>query len=360
MLSTSILNPNMRKAILTVCISILLGAVLFIYVYYSEAESFEGVVGNLQYLALSILITLAMVISLRATSSALTKFLSWKSNMASRFSLGLFSNIIIAVTFLMLGGIVISGLVENNWQLNELWDKYYSVATKLLILAVAGSLIYSIFHFALYSYHQYSAAQIDVIKGERKQMRLQFDALRSQLSPHYLFNCLNTISSLIYKDSALAEDFIRRLAETYKYILSNDRKSFVNLQEEVNFLKSYHYLLKVRFESNLHLEVNLPDNIMGSKIPPLTLQMLMENAVKHNIISSKEPLTVYISAIDNTDIKVTNTKTKTPSHVDSFNIGLENIKKRYSYFTQRKISITDGQNYSVKLPVIQDIEMAKI
>ncbi|MEM9300459.1 MAG: histidine kinase, partial [Bacteroidota bacterium] len=101
------------------------------------------------------------------------------------------------------------------------------------------------------------------------------------------------------------------------------------------------------------IEINLPPNVMDSQMPPLTLQMLVENAVKHNIITNEKPLSIYIHAIDNTDIKVTNTKTETPRNVSSFQVGLDNIQKRYKYFTDKKIKVDDSGKFTVQLPVIQ-------
>src|SRR5262249_52739870 len=153
--------------------------------------------------------------------------------------------------------------------------------------------------------------QVEQLRSERWQLKLQFESLKSQISPHYLFNCLNTISSLLYKDSHMAEEFIRRMADTFRYVLSNQKQKLVSLREEVEFVKAYYYLLQVRYEHHLKLEVNLPKSLLDSRIPPMTLQMLVENAVKHNIISKDQPLLVYISAQDNTFINVTNTRTQT-------------------------------------------------
>jgi LytS/YehU family sensor histidine kinase len=204
----------------------------------------------------------------------------------------------------------------------------------------------------LFSYQHYTVAQIENIQRDRRQLELQFEALKSQISPHYLFNSLNTISSLIFKDLPSAEQFIRRLAQTYQFILTTQNKRYVRLQEEVDFLQSYYYLLRIRFQQQLEVEINLPQSIMDSKIPPLTLQMLVENAVKHNPVRNDKKLFIYISAMDNTYIRVVNTKTGMRDHVTSFQIGLENIQKRYQFFTDRPIQVKDEEKFSVSLPLI--------
>jgi LytS/YehU family sensor histidine kinase len=176
--------------------------------------------------------------------------------------------------------------------------------------------------------------------------------LKSQLSPHYLFNSLNTISSLIYNDPQTAEQFIRRLAITYQYILATRHKKYVLLLDEIEFVQSYYYLLRIRFQQSLTLEINLPNSVMNSPIPPLTLQLLVENAVKHNTISPDKPLFIYISAVDNMELKVMNTKNDSAQSSASFRIGLENIRKRYQFFTNKKIDVKDDEKFVVSLPVI--------
>jgi two-component system, LytTR family, sensor kinase len=214
------------------------------------------------------------------------------------------------------------------------------------------TILYNIVYALLYSYQHYSIAQIENLQSERKQLELQFEALKSQVSPHYLFNSLNTISSLIVKDTPSAEQFIRRLAQTYQYILDTQNKPFVLLKEEVEFVKSYYYLLRIRFQQQLDVEINLPSGIMSSKIPPLTLQMLVENAVKHNPLSSDKKLFIYITAQDNKFVRVINTKTGKVDSVASFKVGLENIKRRYQFFTDTGIDIKDDEKFTVSLPVI--------
>jgi LytS/YehU family sensor histidine kinase len=151
----------------------------------------------------------------------------------------------------------------------------------------------------------------------------------------------------------MAEEFIRRMADTFRYVLSNQKQKLVSLRQEVEFVKAYYYLMQVRYEDHLRMEVNLPKNVLDTSIPPLTLQMLVENAVKHNQISKENPLLVYISARDNTHIIVTCTKTILMNPSASFKIGLENIKNRYHFFTEEKIIVKDDEKFVVQLPVIK-------
>jgi two-component system LytT family sensor kinase len=285
----------------------------------------------------------------------LDQALSWKASYATRFITGFLAYLVLSFSLSAAFGYGVS-LTGNS---DMLWTGFSmaddDLAWKLFIVLLAGSFIYSVIYSILFSYNQYSFTQIETLQQERKQLELQFEALKSQLSPHYLFNSLNTISSLLYKDPQTAEQFIRRLAQTYQYILSNRHRKFVTLQEEIEFVKSYYYLLRIRFQQMLNIEINVPNNIIHSPIPPLTLQLLVENAVKHNAVTPEKPLFIYISAIDNTKLKIVNTKssvTNTPAV--STQIGLDNIRQRYRYFTKKEIEIRDNESYTVLLPVIHN------
>lgn len=348
---------TMKKLWLGFAISTIVGCLYFTYLSFSELGEFPNLFENYLFLIVIVVasnITGALIYS---TDHWLNKKLPWREHLSARLVSGLLINSLLAIAIITLFGWAIMSVLTGEPGFGNLWSDYSNTAIKLYIITLIAVMFYTVIYFALFSYNQYAVVHIESLKSKRKQLSLQFEALRSQLSPHYLFNCLNTISSLIFKDPFLAEDFIRRLAETYQYILQNNEKRCVLLEDEVEFVKSYHYLLKVRFENHLHLEINLPPGIMKTKIPPLTLQMLVENAIKHNMITKETPLNIYIGAIDNTDIRVTNTKTATPENVSSFNIGLENIQRRYKFFTDKRVKVEDSDKFTVKLPVI-NLELA--
>lgn len=263
--------------------------------------------------------------------------------------------IVFTSTTLIVGGMLI---LSQGHSYQDLVNIYGADFIKFCIVVPLGLIVYNVIYFAFYSYKEYAVVQIETVANERRQLQLQLEALKSQLKPHYLFNSLNTISSLLYKDASLTERFIRRLAETYQYILSTQQQQYVSLAEEIEFVKSYHFLLKVRFEENIFLEINIPPTLLKTKMPPLTMQMLVENAIKHNVITKEKPLFIYISAIDNTIVKVMNTKTQSPLNTTSFNIGLKNIKKRYNMLSNHEIKVIDDSKFEVHLPVITDQQLS--
>ncbi|TRX55976.1 hypothetical protein FNH22_17590 [Fulvivirga sp. M361] len=350
-----VLNYTMRRFWVHLVTATFIGLIYYVYMYYSEKGVLPNTSSNYSYAVISVLTANFIGLVISFSDRKLDRLLPWGKYMAGRLLLGLITNSLISLTIIIGIGWLFLTSLDTKEELSTLYGKHTETILKLGIITFLAVLVYNIIYFALFSYRQYAVVQIGHVKTQRKQLQLQFEALKSQLSPHYLFNCLNTISSLIFKDTHLAEDFIRRLAETYQYILSNNHKQSVTLEEEVEFVKSYNYLLKVRFEDNLRIDINLPPNVMRSRIPPLTLQMLVENAVKHNVITRDQPLDIYIHAIDNTDIRITNTKTATPADISSFHVGLENIKKRYKHFTPKAIRIDDNSKFSVQLPVIREI-----
>lgn len=330
------------------------GVSLYIYLYYSHFESPPGLPANLTGFSITVLISIFSIISMLVFNRFLDHIISWKQHFVIRFGVSVLTGMIICMIFVLLAG---GGFLTIAEEISyaALLDLYSNEFVKLLILLFFVILVFQVAYFSFYSYHQYAVVQLGKVTDRRVQLKLKFEALKSQLSPHFLFNSLNTISSLIYRDPDAAEEFIRRLAITYQYVISTNKDQLVKVENEVEFIKSYYHLLKVRFENALNLEINIPANVMTSSIPPLTLQILIENAVKHNQIDKSHPLNIYIGSIDNTYLRVTNTKGEAPAQVKSFNVGLDNIKKQYAFYTTDLIKIEDNGKFTVQLPVIKNL-----
>jgi two-component system LytT family sensor kinase len=346
------MTEHLRRIVAISLVAGLLGLLFYAYLHFSETGQFPTFLKSGSEIVSSILIGSILGLSLYFFNKQLNRWIPWRNFFAARFLTGYVSNLILSLVIslsLAMVFVVLSG-EEVFWRSFNPKDE--DLILKITILFSSSMFIYNVVYALLYSYQHYAIAQIETLQSERKQLELQFEALKSQISPHYLFNSLNTISSLLFKDLPSAEQFIRRLAQTYQYILATQNKRYVLLKEEVDFVQSYYYLLRIRFQQQLNVEINLPSGIMNSKIPPLTLQMLVENAIKHNNLSSDKKLFVYITAQDNTYLKVINTKTGMLDGVSSFRVGLENIKKRYQYFTDKKIEVKDDEKFMVSLPII--------
>jgi LytS/YehU family sensor histidine kinase len=156
---------------------------------------------------------------------------------------------------------------------------------------------------------------------------------------------------LVFKDKQKAEGFIRKLAEMYQYTLQSYQTKLITLEEELQFVDSYQYLLQTRFGEKFQCTIEVSEDLLQTKIPPLTLQMLLENAVKHNVLSEQDPLLIEVKSTSKY-ISVKNNITKKPKKVSSFQIGLKNINARYLLLHEEGIAVTNGENFQVKIPVI--------
>jgi sensor histidine kinase YesM len=196
-----------------------------------------------------------------------------------------------------------------------------------------------------------------IVEAERlRQAHLssRFESLKNQVNPHFLFNSLNVLSGLVYKDADLAAKFIKKLAEVYRYILNTRDREVVPLQTELDALEAYIFLLQIRFGDSLKVEIDLPAVAGNTVLPPLSLQMLLENAVKHNVASRTQPLWVRISQSADNYIIVQNNLQRKSNELESNGIGLANIQERYRYFSDRPVQIREDETaFSVSVPLIE-------
>lgn len=194
------------------------------------------------------------------------------------------------------------------------------------------------------------------LEAERlKQAHLsaRFENLKNQINPHFLFNSLNVLSNLVYKDPDLSAKFIKHLADVYRYVLDTRDREVVPLTTELEALQAYIFLLQIRFGENMQAEIDVKPSA-EQVIPPLTLQMLLENAVKHNIVSRNNPLRIRIAQQGDDFIVVTNNLQRKTGDVHSNGIGLANIQERYRHVSNQLIRITQSEDsFSVAVPLIK-------
>ncbi len=183
----------------------------------------------------------------------------------------------------------------------------------------------------------------------------QFEALKNQVSPHFLFNSLSILSSLVHVDPNLSEKFINQLSKAYRYILEQKDNETVSLQTELDFLASYTFLLKIRFENKFDVKIFITDQQAERyRIAPLTLQLLVENCVKHNRMSLEEPLVATISTEHDHLVVANPLRPRSEvERVTSTGIGLENIKNRYRLLTKTPVQMGQyGELFKVKIPLL--------
>lgn len=198
-------------------------------------------------------------------------------------------------------------------------------------------------------------SKLDAIEKEKlKQQSLQNEltALKNQVNPHFLFNSLNSLSLLVREDQKAAGKFINKLSFLYRYILQGKGQDLVTIKEELKFLESYVYLIKERYRDNFNANINVNEHCFQKKIPTMALQLLVENAVKHNEISNDKPLQVDVFDTDDMLI-VKNKLQKRTGHIESTNTGLINLNTRFKLQMNRAIEILKDDTYfTVKLPLV--------
>ncbi len=213
-----------------------------------------------------------------------------------------------------------------------------------------AAILFNMFYFAL---KQKKELENNMNKLKKEAMTSKYKSLKNQISPHFLFNSLNTLTSLMYEDRDLASDFVSRLASCYRYILDNREEDLVSLKKELGFLDSFIFMMNVRHEGALSITTHISIDPKEFLIPTLTLQMLVENALKHNYFSKEKPLEISIVSINKDSLVIQNNMHLRKQKEESTKLGLKNIKKRYTFYTNQKVAIeTDNGYFKVTIPML--------
>jgi LytS/YehU family sensor histidine kinase len=192
-------------------------------------------------------------------------------------------------------------------------------------------------------------------KDSLKQQALQheFDALKNQVNPHFLFNCFNTLSSLISEDKEKADVFLNELSKVYRYLLRNNEDGLSTVENEIKFIRSYYGLLRTRHGEALQMTIEIDKRYNPYLLPSLTLQLLVENVVKHNQLSRSMPLVIEIFTTAGNKLVVNNNLQRRTVKAPSNRVGLENIQAKYQLLGQSGFQVMeDGKNFTVVLPLI--------
>ena len=186
-----------------------------------------------------------------------------------------------------------------------------------------------------------------------EQLHARYESLKKQLSPHFLFNSLATLGDLIYDEPTAAALFVEEMAQVYRYLLRHGEQTAVPLRDELGFLRSYVYLLHMRFGDGIQLRVNLPDAVQGRLLPPLALQLLVENAVKHNTVSRRRPLLITVELHGPATLLVRNTRaTRLTPPARSHGVGLSNLTNRIRLLNQQKLLVAHTpEEFRVYVPL---------
>ena len=189
---------------------------------------------------------------------------------------------------------------------------------------------------------------------KKENLQSQLEGLKGQVNPHFLFNSLNSLSSLIVEDPEKAEKFLDEMSKVYRYLLRTNEDGLTTLESEMQFIQSYFHMLKTRYGDALCMETKIDEHYLNYQLPPLTLQMLVENAVKHNVILKNNPLTILIMTTNSGKLIVSNNLQRKGKMIASNKVGLNNIVNKYRLMKKEEISVRDdGKEFAVVVPLIQ-------
>lgn len=222
-----------------------------------------------------------------------------------------------------------------------------------LFVAIALTMVATTMWEASYIFKQWKTSVAEKEKLEQLTIQQEFDTLKSQVNPHFLFNCFNTLSSLISEDVKQAEVFLDELSKVYRYLLRNNENGLSTLKSEIEFIHSYYRLLKTRHGDSLQMTIEVDKKYEQYLLPSLSLQLLIENSVKHNQLSKAQPLVIDVFTTAGKKLIVNNNLHPRIKKGPSNRIGLGNIRSKYALLAQEGFQVLeDGKTFSVVLPLI--------
>ncbi|CAN5595419.1 hypothetical protein BH10BAC3_BH10BAC3_08390 [soil metagenome] len=215
------------------------------------------------------------------------------------------------------------------------------------------NLLYHLLNTVIYYFKEYTSSRIEAEELKRFHTQAELQLVKSQINPHFLFNNLNVLSALVIQNNSEANRFIEEFSKVYRYILNNHEKELVDLKTELHYINPYIFLLQKRFGDGLKFTIDIPDNYGTYLVIPAAIQMLIENAIKHNVVSRHKPLHITLHVNGNNTVVVSNNLQAKKNVENSTEIGLKNIVKRYSLVSNREVLISNGANaFKVELPLI--------
>jgi hypothetical protein len=260
------------------------------------------------------------------------------------FALSFIVSVIVIFLLRIVEDVVIEGQTIQQFLANEKPSNY--------IVSVVITFVVTLAIHAIYFYKAYQENKVKEQKIIAGTASAQFESLKNQIDPHFLFNSLNVLSSLIEENPESAQKFTTSLSKVYRYVLEQKDKELVSVAEELKFAKTYMNLLKMRFENSITFEIPEGFDNEEAKVVPLSLQLLLENCIKHNVVSEAKPLHVKIS-IENNQLVVTNNLQKKEVLSDRKGVGLQNIVNRYAILTKRTVLVEENeQEFKIFLPIL--------
>lgn len=339
-------------------IALIIGVLLTVEDYFeiSEPNTFPGLL-----LEFTLEVPVFFLVALTLTTiayyvvRALNKNLPWEQQPSKRFFLDL-----VAVIFLVLVSTLLTLLFVNMTDLsldgneNEFSD-FVGITTIMYFNTMVMVFVYHEFDGVFGEKHSLSKK---AEKLERENFIARYEVLKNQVNPHFLFNSLNVLSGLIYEDVKQSDIFIRKFSEVFRYVLELNENELASLKRELSFLDSYLFLQKIRYGECVDISINVPAESLAHELPPMSLQIVIENVFKHNQIGEDYPMMINIS-IENDRLKIVNTFQPKKGPTTSTGIGQGNLFRRYELINHENHDAglpefyIEDQTYVVELPMIE-------
>lgn len=338
-------NITFRSVVIAAIISILIGISLMYVGSHTLNHPFKRYLLNAGY---SLFIGLGLFSNGFVFNLIEPRFISWIERPARSIIIAILAHLTYSSIVIFGFSWIYFGKLLNTPE-GQFWSYYkYTLISVLIVTIFITSIIYAKSFFRSY--------RDEAIEGERlkkEAIALQYQIMQNQVNPHFLFNSLNILGTLIDLNAEKAKSFTRELSLFYRDLLQSKNHELIPICEEINFVQKYIYLQRIRFGDNFKVEITIPENMVGEVIP-LSIQMLLENAVKHNIISKDHPLTVKIYTTNTNEICVENNY-QPKANVDGSNkIGLKNLQHRYQFLANREMKVEKGTSaFKVTIPIIE-------
>jgi LytS/YehU family sensor histidine kinase len=281
-------------------------------------------------------------------AEVLDRRISWLEAPGKRFLIGLAAMLVYVTLASALLTVLFSLILYPGKGLEGISNEIL----RSTLIAAGITVLIMLFIYSKSFFTSWRQAAINVEKLKRENITSQYEVLKNQVNPHFLFNTLNALTALICEDREKAIQFINKFSEVYRYVLDSQYKEVVTVSQELDFVRSFVFLLQVRYEDNLTVEI--PGRGADGYIPPMAMQLLVENAVKHNVIADDRKLAITIRMDENRIVVENNLTGKKEGRENPDGIGLRNIIARYEILTGRPVEVkNDGQCFRVTLPVLK-------
>ncbi|MFK7933363.1 MAG: sensor histidine kinase [Saprospiraceae bacterium] len=334
-----------KKSILsTILFGFLVGSLLMLEeLAEGELELGEAVGEIAMFLLILSIAFVTIVLPFRRLIHVLNQRMSWGTHFIQRFAIQ---------TAAVVGSAAILGVVFGNliYLMEDDLPVDALIVRMILYLLITFSIIMALLELQQLNDEKEALERLSQ-RLEKEKIETLYNSLKQQVNPHFLFNSLSVLSSLVHYDPEKAEQFIEHFADIYRYVLDINKKHLVTLEEELHFLESYLFLQSIRFGDNIKLEKSITEQHKLHKIPPLTLQLVFENILKHNVISRKQPMQVEMK-IENDFLTIENTlRPRQAAH--STQIGTNNLQEKYRLLGGVLPSFEEkAATYAVKLPLL--------